>query len=134
MHQATGANPIRLDKWLWAARFFKSRALASAAIKGGKVEVNGHRPKPATHIRPGDDLAIQRGPFEYRVTVERGITRRGPPEEAATLYTESPDSAARRAALTADLKAAAALHPRAPARPSKRDRRRIIRFTRRPES
>ena len=132
MRQAT--DTIRLDKWLWAARFFKTRALASAAIKGGKVEVNGHKPKPATHLRPGDDLAIQRGPFEYRVTVERAIARRGPPEEAATLYTESPESVARRAALAADLKAAAALHPRTSGRPSKRDRRRIVRFTRGPES
>jgi ribosome-associated heat shock protein Hsp15 len=134
MQQATDTSPIRLDKWLWAARFFKTRALANAAIKGGKVEVNGHKPKPATHIRPGDDLAIQRGPFEYQVTVERAIPRRGPPEEAATLYTESPESIARRAALAVDLKAAAALHPRVPGRPSKRDRRRIIRFTRGPGS
>jgi ribosome-associated heat shock protein Hsp15 len=134
MQQAIDTSPIRLDKWLWAARFFKTRALASAAIKGGKVEVNGYKPKPATHIRPGDDVAIQRGAFEYRVTVERAVTRRGPPEEAATLYTEAPESAARRAALAVDLKAAAALHPLVPGRPSKRDRRRIIRFTRGPGS
>ena len=132
MQQAS--DTIRLDKWLWAARFFKTRALANAAIKGGKVELNGHKPKPAIHIRPGDDLAIQRGPFEYRVTVERAIARRGPPEEAATLYTEAPESAVRRATLAVDLKAAAALHPQVPGRPSKRDRRRIIRFTRGPGS
>jgi ribosome-associated heat shock protein Hsp15 len=134
MQQATDTNPIRLDKWLWAARFFKTRALANAAIKGGKVELNGHKPKPAIHIRPGDDVAIQRGPFEYRVTVERASTSRGPPGEAATLYTESPESAARRATLAVDLKAAAVLHPLVPGRPSKRDRRRIIRFTRGPGS
>ncbi len=134
MQQASDTSPIRLDKWLWAARFFKTRALACVAIKGGKIEVNGHRPKPATHIRPGDDLAIQRGAFAYRVTVERASARRGPPQEAATLYTESPESAARRAALAADLKQAAVLHPQVPGRPSKRDRRRIIRFTRGPES
>ncbi len=131
MKEASDREPIRLDKWLWAARFFKTRTLACEAIKGGKIEINGHKPKPATPVRPGDDLAIQRGPFQYRVTVERAIDRRGPPEAAATLYTESPESAARRLALAEELKAAAAPTPRSAGRPSKRDRRRIIRFTRR---
>ncbi len=131
MKPASDGEPIRLDKWLWAARFFKTRTLASAAIKGGKIEVNGHKPKPATHVRPGDDVAIQRGPFQYRVRVERAIDRRGPPEVAATLYAEFPESAARREALTLEIKAAAARNPSTSGRPSKRDRRHIIRFTRR---
>lgn len=134
MQREANAEPIRLDKWLWAARFYKTRALACTAIKGGKVEINGRKGKPATHVRPGDALAIRRGPFEYRVRVERAAGRRGPPEAAAALYAETPDSVARREALALALKAEAAVHPRSPGRPSKRDRRRIIRFTREPDA
>ena len=121
---------VRIDKWLWAARFFKTRGLASEAIKGGKVELNGSRAKPARNVQIGDRLRIRRGPFEYHVVVE-GISRhRGPAAVAATLYRETAESIAAREALAAQLRVASAGQPRTPGRPSKRDRRRIVRFTR----
>ncbi|MGH8584603.1 MAG: RNA-binding S4 domain-containing protein, partial [Gammaproteobacteria bacterium] len=124
------ASPgVRLDKWLWAARFFKTRALAHEAIKGGKVEVNGQKPKPARAVRIADELRIQRGLFQYRVTVLQIGHQRLAAIHAATLYRETDDSIARREQLALELKTQAAIHPLSPGRPGKRDRRRIIRFT-----
>src|SRR2546427_239837 len=79
---------VRLDRWLWAARFFKTRALAAAAIGGGKVEVGGARAKRAKLLAVGDRLRIRRGPFEYRVVVRGLSEHRGPPAAAAALYEE----------------------------------------------
>ncbi|MGH8555699.1 MAG: RNA-binding S4 domain-containing protein [Gammaproteobacteria bacterium] len=124
---------IRLDKWLWAARFFKTRALATEAIKGGKIEVNGHKPKPARSVHIRDELRIQRGPLTYYVTVVGVSGQRGPATAAARLYRESAESVSRREALALELRAQALTEPRLPGRPSKRDRRRIIRFTRKPD-
>ncbi|CAN5858731.1 MAG: Heat shock protein 15 [Chromatiales bacterium USCg_Taylor] len=124
---------IRLDKWLWAARFFKTRALATEAIKGGKIEVNGQKPKPARSVHIRDELRIQRGPFTYYVTVVSVSGQRGPTTAAARLYQESAESVSRREALALELRAQALTQPRFPGRPSKRDRRRIIRFTRKPD-
>ncbi len=81
-------STVRLDRWLWAARFFKTRALAAAAIGGGKVEVSGARAKRAKQLVVGDRLRIRRGPLEYLVVVRALSEHRGPPAAAATLYVE----------------------------------------------
>ncbi len=122
--------PVRLDKWLWAARFYKTRSLASTAIEGGKVKLNGERAKPAKTIRPGDRLHIQIGEFTWDIEVMALAEKRGPASLARTLYAETEASQARRAAQIADrprlADPAAGLH----GRPEKRDRRLIHRFTR----
>lgn len=125
-----GAERVRLDKWLWAARFFKTRSLAAEAVGGGKVHVNGMRAKPARAVQIGDMLSIRRGPLELVVIVRGLSARRGPAREATLLYEETPQSVQRREALAAERKAHALDAPRPEHRPSKRDRRRIIRFTR----
>ena len=122
---------MRLDKWLWAARFFKTRAVAAEAVGGGKIEINGERAKPSRIVRPGDRLYIRRGPFEWTVVVKDISRLRGPAPQAQGLYEETEESARQRAATAAQLK-----RERPPAfapstRPSKRDRRVIARFTKR---
>ena len=112
---------MRLDKWLWAARFFKTRALAVEAIAGGRVAVNGDRAKPAKEIRVGDALAIRRPPFEFAIEVKALAERRGPAAEAAALYRETDESRARRATLAAEMKALP--QPRFKGRPTKKTRR-----------
>lgn len=124
---------LRLDKWLWAARFYKTRGLAAEAIKGSKVEVNGQKAKPSKSLRINDELRILRGPYEYVITVLRLSERRGPATEAATLYQESEESIQKRMRLAQELKVQAVTQPFFPGRPTKRDRRRIIRFTRKEE-
>src|SRR2546426_10518998 len=89
-------DSLRLDRWLWAARFFKTRALASAAIAGGKVQVNGTRAKPAKQLKIGDALRVRVGPYEWLVTVRALSERRGPPKDAQLLYDESPEGRAAR--------------------------------------
>src|SRR5438132_13540771 len=81
-------SQVRLDTWLWAARFFKTRALAAQAVDGGKVELNGARAKRAKPVQPGDRLRVRRGPFEYHVTVRGLSARRGPAAVAAALSEE----------------------------------------------
>ena len=118
---------VRLDKWLWAARFFKTRSLAAEAIGGGKVDVNGERAKRAKHVKPGDEVRVRHSPFEHTVIVRAVSERRGPASVAATLYEETDASRRSREALAVQLKSL----PTAAAdqgRPSKRDRRRIERF------
>ena len=90
------SSGIRLDKWLWAARFFKTRSLAAKAIAGGKVQVNGRRPKRASALNLGDRVRIRKGPYEFHVRVRKTSEHRGPAAEAATLYEETPESVARR--------------------------------------
>jgi ribosome-associated heat shock protein Hsp15 len=126
-------DKVRLDKWLWAARFFKTRSLAAEAIQGGKVHVNGARVKPAHGVKLGETLSIRRGPDEY-VVVVKGLARlRGPASQAVLLYEETTESMQRREALAAERKAQTALMPHPPRRPSKKERRQIVRFTRRTE-
>jgi ribosome-associated heat shock protein Hsp15 len=112
---------LRLDKWLWAARFFKTRTLAVEAIAAGRVAVNGERAKPAKELRVGDALAIRRPPFEYAIAVKALADKRGPAAVAATLYEETPESRARRAAIAAEMKAQP--EPRFKGRPTKKIRR-----------
>jgi ribosome-associated heat shock protein Hsp15 len=122
------SSDIRIDKWLWAARFFKTRSLAAQAIAGGKIKVNGERVKAAKAIRPGDELHIRIGPYEYTIEVLRLSGRRGPATEAASLYQESEESRAARNQLAARLAAERVSLRGQKGRPSKRARRELIRF------
>ena len=119
---------MRLDKWLWAARFFKTRALAQQAIAGGRVKLNGERIKPAHAVKPGDALAVRIEELEWQVTVRGLSERRGPAPEAKKLYEESAASAAERLKLM-DLRrwgTEPALQLKG--RPTKRDRRLLQKF------
>ena len=118
----------RLDKWLWAARFYKTRQLATAAINAGHVHLNGQRVKPSHTIQPGDKLKINKTPFSFEITVEIITLTRGPAKVASTLYNESPESIKKRMTLAEQRKLHAAQFPSSERRPDKRDRRRIIRF------
>ena len=119
---------MRLDKWLWAARFFKTRRLAVEAVEGGRVSVNGERAKPAKELRAGDTLSIRRPPFEHRVVVKGLALQRGSATVAATLYEETEESRARRTVLSAEMKALP--QPRFPGRPTKKTRRDYERWLR----
>ena len=127
------AERVRIDKWLWAARFFKTRSLASEAVDGGKVHVNGDRVKSARALRVGDRLEIRRGQEELVVVVRVLSEHRGPAPDAQKLYEETPESVTKREAQAAEQRALAASMPRYETRPDKRSRREIIRFTRRDE-
>ena len=114
---------VRLDQWLWAARFFKTRSLAATAAQGGKVHVRGDRAKPARAIRVGNLLQIRRGSYEWVVTVKSLSTRRGPANEAALLYEETEESVRNRDAARAQIQAEAAPFRERGGRPTKKDRR-----------
>jgi len=120
---------MRLDKWLWAARFFKTRSLATQAIDHGRVKLNGERIKPAREIRPGDRLEIHIGEFDWTLTVNALSMQRGPAPVAQRLYEEDPASHARRQQQVSDRKLAANPAASIKGRPTKRDRRHIHRFT-----
>ena len=124
-----GAGSLRIDKWLWAARFFKTRGLAAEAIEAGRVSVNGERAKPSKTVRATDSLAIRRPPFEHLVTVLAVSDRRGPASEAQKLYEETPESRAKRESVAAELKAMPP--PVFKGRPTKKDRRTLVHFFRR---
>ncbi len=124
----TADNNIRIDKWLWAARFFKTRSLAAEAVVGGKAKVNGERVKAAKGIRVDDELSVHIGHFEYHIRVLGLSDRRGPASEAALLYAESAASKTARETLAAQLSATKVLYPRGAGRPTKKARREMIRF------
>ncbi|HEU4954446.1 MAG TPA: S4 domain-containing protein [Gemmatimonadales bacterium] len=119
---------VRLDKWLWAARFYKTRALASEAIAGGKVQVNGDRAKRARPVQPGDEIRIRQGPYEHHVVVRALTARRGPASAAAELYEETPASRAAREAMALQLKSLHAAFVPDKGRPTKKDRRELGRL------
>lgn len=121
-------SSVRLDKWLWAARFFKTRSVAREAVAGGKVHLNGNRAKPGRAINAGDELRIQRGEEEFIITVLEPSMRRGPATVARTLYEESEENRSRREKLAEDRKLEHQQHHTRERRPDKRQRRRIIRF------
>jgi len=130
MSESTSGR-VRLDRWLWAARFFKTRALAATAIDGGKVHLNGERVKRARLVRVGDRLELRLGPFAHVLVVRALSERRGPATDAARLYEETPESLKERERVAFQLKAAHVLFvPDAKERPTKRDRRRLDRFRR----
>jgi ribosome-associated heat shock protein Hsp15 len=120
---------VRVDKWLWAARFFKTRSLATDAVEGGKVKLNGQRVKPAKEVRVGDTLIVHIGEYAWELTVCALGERRGPAELARTLYEESAESHARRQAQVAERKTAIEPAAELHGRPTKRDRRAMRRFT-----
>ena len=124
------ADAVRLDRWLWAARLFKTRRLSVDAIKGGKVSVDGARAKPARAVKVGQRLIIRKGPQTFEVDVEGLAEQRGPAPEAQKLYTETAASEATREQQRAELRAAAAAQPRPDHRPERRDRRRLAAFKR----
>ena len=120
-------STVRLDKWLWAARFFKTRSLASTAILNGRVKINGDRCKPSKLLRVGDKLEIHSAPFDWHLLVLSLSDRRGSPAVASALFQESEESQERREELRQQLKAARGsgfLENKA--RPTKKDRRALI--------
>ncbi len=119
---------VRLDRWLWAARFFKTRAFAAAAVAGGKVHVNGGRAKPAKQVQVGDALWVRVGPYEWLVTVRALSERRGPAKAALALYEESLEGRAARERLAEQLKMAPAPTYQGKGRPTKKQRREIERL------
>ncbi|HWV10178.1 MAG TPA: S4 domain-containing protein [Pseudomonas sp.] len=120
-------DKVRLDKWLWAARFYKTRALAKAAIEGGKVHCRGERCKPSKEPKVGDELMIRTGFDERTVVIQAlSVVRRGAPE-AQTLYSETPESIARREQ-AAEQRKAGALGVQTDGRPSKKQRRQLFQF------
>lgn len=122
---------VRLDKWLWAARMFKTRSLATVAVNGGRVHVNGERVKPAREARVGDTVSVTRGQEQIEFTVKELAAKRGSAREAQALYVESAGSKAAREA-RAELRRRRALDNPAPEkRPDKKSRRQIIKFTKR---
>ncbi len=121
-------SDVRLDKWLWAARFFKTRGLAADAIAGGKVEVNGEKAKPAKSLHPGDRVRVRLGPYEHLVTVRALSAHRGPAAEAMTLYEEDPGSRARREQLKEQHRIANQAFAHGEGKPSRHQRRAISRL------
>jgi len=118
----------RLDKWLWAARFFKTRSMAREAVAGGKVQLNGNRAKPGRTLNIGDELRIQRGEDVYTITIAELTGTRGPAAVAVTLYEESEENRLQREKLASERKLAHEQHAARERRPDKRQRRKLIRF------
>lgn len=124
------ADGVRLDRWLWAARFFKTRRQAVDAIKGGKVSVDGARAKPARTVRLGQRVAVTKGPVTFEVDVLGLSEQRGPAMEAEQLYAETEASRAGRERQRAQRRAVAAAIPQPDHRPERRDRRQLAAFKR----
>jgi ribosome-associated heat shock protein Hsp15 len=120
---------VRLDKWLWAARFFKTRSLACNAVKGGKVSINGLRTKPGNEVVVGDVLTIRQGHELKIISIRNLSTQRGPASVAQQLYEETIESKQRREKEKQLRQLSAAQRPRGEGRPTKRARRQIHRFT-----
>jgi ribosome-associated heat shock protein Hsp15 len=127
---AGDSDKLRLDKWLWAARFFKTRQIAAEAINGGKVHLNGQRTKPGREVKLGARLRIHAGGQEWDVEVKVLATHRRPAVEARSFYEESPESMQRRTQLCEARRLERSLSPRpVHGKLSKKDRRMIHRFT-----
>jgi ribosome-associated heat shock protein Hsp15 len=123
-------NRLRIDRWLWCARFFKTRALAAQAVSGGRVHLNGERVKPAHLVRIGDHVSLTLDGVDGTFDVLGLPTRRGPATEARRHYNEQPESQMRRARHRELHQLADQTRPRPVTRPDKRDRRRLVRFQR----
>ncbi len=119
---------VRLDKWLWAARFFKTRALAAEAIDGGKVDVNADRAKRAKLVQSGDAIRVQQGPIEWQLRVREVAERRGSAEIAQRLYEETADGRLKREAAQERLRQMPTAFAFGDSKPGKRDRRAIRRL------
>ncbi len=129
MDKENATPQVRLDKWLWAARFFKTRSVAAEAIDGGKVHVNGERAKRSRIVRIGDRLEITRGREQFVVAVKDLSERRGPGSVAALLYEETEQSKQERKIASEQQRLNAMSSPGPDRRPTKQQRRKIIRFT-----
>jgi ribosome-associated heat shock protein Hsp15 len=127
-HDAEADEKVRIDKWLWAARFFKTRSLATEAVDGGKVDVNGARAKPAKLVGVGDELRVTVGEQRYVLRVTGTGERRGSAEVARTLYEETPESLAARTRLAEQHKLSAMSYGFDEGRPNKKDRRDLRKF------
>jgi ribosome-associated heat shock protein Hsp15 len=123
-------GPVRVDRWLWAARLVKTRSLAAEAVRGGRVHVNGRAVKPSRELRPGDRVELTLGAVRRTVVVMATAERRGPAREAAGLYEETPESVEARERARAERRAAGAAVADLGGRPTKRDRRRYERAAR----
>ncbi len=120
---------MRLDKWLWAARFFKTRQLAVEAINGGRVHLNGQRSKPGKEVQVGSQLQISKGSLEWDIRVELLPSQRRPASEAVHFYSESEESLKKRQTLSEEQRLLRQSMPaQAQGKPNKRDRRLIHRF------
>lgn len=126
----TESEKIRLDKWLWATRFFKSRGLATEAVGGGKIHVDGARVKPARQISVGQMLEIQKGPYQFVVQIDKLIEKRVSATEAQTAYTETDESLEKRRVIQASMRDQRmfAQSERTAGKPNKRERRQLHRF------
>ena len=123
-------NSQRLDKWLWAARFYKTRTLAVEAVNGGKVHLNKQRVKPSRTIKENDILSITKPPYEHIITVLGLASHRRPAPEAQLLYNESGDSIEKREKIRLEIKSQPLGFRHDQSKPNKRERRHIIKFTR----
>ena len=126
----SSADRHRVDKWLWCARFFKTRSLAAQAVSGGKVHINGERVKPAHNLRVGDRLSLMLNGALAEFDVVGMPERRGPAAEAQKHYAEIPGSVERRAKMREAHRLAELSRPKSEGRPDKRDRRRLAKFQR----
>lgn len=122
---------VRLDRWLWAARQYKTRSLASKAVGGGKVRLNDRRTKPGVAVQVGDRVTVRKGTYEFRLVVEALSEQRGPASEAITLYRETPDSIAEREKRRAQMKQSLIQGYEGKGRPTKKERRELERLRRR---
>jgi len=123
VHAADAPEPVRLDKWLWAARLFKTRALAADAVAGGRVEVGGHGVKPGRDLKLGDVVRVRLGPYVHVVTVRALSGHRGPAAVAAKLYEEDPASRVERERLREQHRLAAHAFAYGEGKPTKKERR-----------
>jgi ribosome-associated heat shock protein Hsp15 len=130
MSDSEKSDRHRLDKWLWCARFFKTRGLATKAVTGGKVHVNGERTRPAHNLRVGDRVALSLQGSTAEIEVLGFPARRGPAPEAQSFYAETPQSVERRAKLREQHRLADMSRPRPDSRPDKRERRQLSRIRR----
>lgn len=129
MTESEPPERVRLDKWLWAARFYKTRSLATQAVEGGKVKLNGARTKPGKELKPGDRLLIHIGSYAWNITVLALSDQRGPASEARKLYVEDEASRRERQQQVQERRLKASPGADLKGRPTKRARRQIHRFT-----
>jgi ribosome-associated heat shock protein Hsp15 len=121
-------DTMRLDKWLWCARFYKTRSQAAEAVRSGKIQIDGNRCKASRMVSPEDSLTIRQGPYNYQLCILSLSKNRLPASAAATLYAESEASKSGREQTLIQLRASAAMRPGTRGRPTKKERRNLIKF------